>query len=199
MGLNPTESGNPDDWRDETTIGLEGATVINTQTHREGDNISHEIYVRPDTMDTDVVADVGINQTGDVQIPQEGSRVIIGYRANERPIVVGQRYSANETIPEFEPGERVIGHPLSDSNIRLATNGSVTVTDDDGTTITLDGAGEITLSTSDGTTVSIANGDVVINGGTTQAVTDVTPGETNDNGGITSLSVSRSPSVYVPE
>lgn len=199
MGLNPSESEDPDEWRDANAIGLEGATVTKTQSHSEGDNISHEVYVRPDTMETDVIADVGINQTGDVQIPQEGSRVVIGYRVNERPLVVRQRYSSDDTVPEFDPGERVIGHPLSDSNIRLATDGSVTVTDDDGTSITLDGSGAITLTASDGTSVSLDNGNVVINGGNTQAITDVSAGETNDNGGITSIDVSRSPSVYVPE
>lgn len=181
MGLNPTKSKTQKEWKDTSTIGLEGAEVTRTEKHTQGDNISHAVYVRPDTMEQDVIADVAISQTGDVEIPVEGSRVVIGYRPNGRPLVLDQRYNDGETIPDFEPGERIVGHPLSESYIKLAKDGSVTVEGDGGNTIQLQ-----------------ANGDVVINGGTTQAITDVSAGSTNSNNGITSLDITRSPSVYLP-
>jgi len=173
MGLNPS-SNNTDgeQWKDANTIGAEGAVVTRATSHTAGDSVSHEVYVQPDTMETDVLADVGINQTGDVQIPTEGSRVMIAYRVTERPFVVAQRYQESDVVPDYEPGERVIGHPLSDAHVRLAADGTIHV---------------------------VGDGDVVINDGNTQAITDVTAGGTNAEGGITSLDVTRSSSVYLPD
>lgn len=180
MGLNPYNSNKPHEWKDSESIGLEGATVTRTKPHEEGDDVGHVVFVQPDTVEEDVAADVAVNQTGDVQIPDVGSRVVIGYRVNERPLVLGQRYSVGDTVPPFAPGERVIGHPSSDSSIRLSDNGSVTITGDSGVSVEL---------TTDGT--------VVVNDGDTKAVTDVQAASTNDNGGITSLDITRSDSILV--
>jgi len=171
MGLNPSRDSNTTDWKDNNAIGLEGAVVKRTNSHTEGDTVKHVVYVLPDTMDKTVPADVGINQTGDVQIPNEGSRVMIGYRPNERPFVLAQRYKKSDTIPDFEPGERIIGHPLSDSYVKLAADGSVKV---------------------------FADNNVVINDGQTKAITDVSAASTNSDGGITSLNIERSDSVFIP-
>ncbi len=180
MGLNPTIREQDTTWKDNNTIGVEGAEVTRTQTHTQGDDVGHAVYVKPDTLDRDVLADVATAQTGDVYIPEEGSRVIIGYRVNERPIVLGQRYQIDDTIPEFEPGERVIGHPLSNSHIRLAKDGSITVKGDGGNTIEL-----------------ASDGSVTINGGSANPVTDVTT-STDADGHVTSISLTKSSNIYIP-
>jgi hypothetical protein len=181
MGLNPTLQEQETKWKDNSTIGVEGAEVTRTQAHTQGDEVGHSVYVKPDTLDRDILADVATTQTGDVCIPEAGSRVIIGYRVNERPIVLGQRYQIDDTIPDFEPGERVIGHPLSDSHIRLAKDGSITIKGDGGNTIEL-----------------ASDGSVTINGGSTKAIKNVEAGGTNSEGGITSLDITRSSDVYIP-
>jgi len=181
MGLNPANDETNTDWKDENTIGAEGATVTQTKAHSKGDDVGHTIFVKPDTMEREIPADVGVSQTGDVEIPTEGSRVLIAYRVNERPTVLCQRYTPNDDLPEFEPGERVIGHPLSESHIRLAKDGSITIKGDGGNTIKL-----------------ASDGSVTINDGSTKAIKDVQAGSTNSEGGITSLDITRSNDVYLP-
>jgi hypothetical protein len=181
MGLNPANNSDGTTWKDEKRVGVEGAEVIRTSSHTQGDNVGHVVYVKPDLLDRTLPADVAVTQTGDVTIPEEGSRVIIAFRPNERPIVLGQRYKQDETIPDFEPGERVIGHPLSESHIRLAKDGSITVKGDEGNTIEL-----------------ASDGSVTINGGSTKAIKNVEAGGTNSDGGITSLNITRSDDVYIP-
>jgi len=181
MGLNPANNNETTSWKDEKRVGVEGAEVIRTSSHSKGDNVGHVVYVKPDLLDRTLPADVAVTQTGDITIPEEGSRVIIAFRPNERPVVLGQRYKQDDTIPEFEPGERVIGHPLSESHIRLAKDGSITIEGDGGNTIKL-----------------ASDGSVTINDGSTQAIKDVQADGTNSNGGITSLDITRSNDVYLP-
>ena len=180
MGLNPANNSQTTTWKDEKRVGVEGAEVIRTSSHTEGDDVGHVVYVKPDLLDRTLPADVAIAQTGDVTIPEEGSRVIIAFRPNERPIVLGQRYKQDETIPDFEPGERVIGHPLSESHIRLAKDGSITVKGDGGNTIEL-----------------ASDGSVTINGGSKNPVTNVTT-STDGDGHVTSITLEKSSDVYVP-
>jgi len=120
------------------------------------------------------------HQVGDVSIPTEGSRVIIGYRVNARPLVLGSRYSANDTVPEYEPGERIIGHPTSNSYIHLDNDGGVHIVGENGNSVTMQ-----------------SNGDVVINDGNTQPVTDVST-STDADGHVTSISLTRASGVYLP-
>jgi len=180
MGLNPANNDSSTAWKDHNAIGVESAEVIRTQSHTEGDNVSHVVYVKPSTINETIPADVNANQVGDVQIPTEGSRVTIAYRPNERPLVVGQRYKNEDTVPEFEPGERVVGHPLSDSHIRLATDGSITIKGDAGNIVEL-----------------ASDGSVTINGGSKNPVTDVST-STDADGHVTSISLTRSSNVYLP-
>jgi len=181
MGLNPANDASGTEWKEENTIGVESAEVKRVQSHTDSDDVKHTAFVQPDTLERTIPADVGVDHVGDVHIPTEGSRVIIAYRTNERPVVLRQRYTKEDKLPEFEPGERVIGHPLSESHIRLAKDGSITIEGDGGNTIKL-----------------ASDGSVTINGGSTQAIKDVQADGTNSNGGITSLDITRSNDVYLP-
>jgi len=180
MALNPANNDTNTAWKDETTIGAEGAVVRRTSSHTTGDDVGHTVFVQPDTMEQTIAADVGVAQTGDIQIPTEGSRVLIAYRVNERPTVLCQRYTPEDTLPDFEPGERVVGHPLSDSHIRLSKDGTVTIKGDGGNTIEL-----------------ASDGSVTINGGSNNPVTDVST-STDGDGHVTSISLTRSSNVYLP-
>jgi hypothetical protein len=180
MGLNPANNDRGTAWKDHNAIGVESAEVIRTQSHTQGDNVSHVVYVKPSTINETIPADVNANQVGDVQIPTEGSRVTIAYRPNERPLVVGQRYKDDNTVPEFEPGERVIGHPLSEAHIRLAEDGSITIKGDGGNTVEL-----------------ASDGSVTVNEGSKNPITEITTTSDSD-GHITSITLTRSPNIFIP-
>jgi len=178
--MNPNEIDAPRTRRTESIVGFDEATVITADTHTSSDEVGHEVTVEPDLIDGSEIAEVLFAQTGDITIPEEGDRVLIGYRIDAKPVVLGSRYPRDATIPEYEPGERRIGHPASDSYIMFHADGSVTIEDDSGTTVTLD-----------------ANGDVTVNGGSTQPVTDVST-STDGDGHVTSISLTRADGVFVP-
>ena len=165
------------EWRDVNAIGIETARVErspirdDTDDDSENDDNEHVVYIKNSTLDQSTKADVGVTHNGDIQIPKEGSRVVIAYRPSERPIVLNQVYQPNEDLPNFVPGERIITHPLSDSTVHFKPDGTIAI---------------------DGDT------DIVINGGSTKPVTDVTISSTNSEGGATSLNVDRSSNVYLP-
>ena len=171
MGLNPTRDETSDDYRDLNAIGVEGATVVQTPDDMTSSGNGHGVKVIPDTMDDAITADVIVSQKGDAHIPEQNSRVIIAYRPSEQPVVLGQRYSVDDSIPDVQPGERVVSHPTSDATIRYTTDGAIKITGDS---------------------------DVVINDGNKQAVTNVEASGTNEHGGITGITVTRSSSVYLP-
>ncbi len=175
MSLNPQSSDDPIQWKDKKRIGVESATVVRTKEHKDGDAVSHICYVQPNTLDQTIPADVVVSQTGDVEIPTEGSRVLIAYRPNERAVVIGQRYQNGDTVPPYKPGERVIGHPTTDSTIRMNEDGSVTITNDAESTITLQKDGAITCETTDkhGFKIS-ADGKITIAGTEVDIYTDGT-------------------------
>ena len=170
MGMN-AKGQQTSEWRDVNAVGIETARVERSPTRSDSNDNQHVVYIKNATLEQSTKADVGVTQTGDVQIPEEGSRVVIAYRPNERPIVLNQLYTANDSLPNFEPGERIVSHPLSDGYVKLSKDGTIEVN---------------------------ADSDVVINGGSTKAVTDVTIDSTNSEGGATSLKVHRSSSVYLP-
>lgn len=175
MSLNPQSSDDPIQWKDKKRVGVESATVVRTKEHKEGDTVGHICYVKPNTLDQTIPADVVVSQTGDVEIPTEGSRVLIAYRPNERAVVIGQRYQKSDTVPPYKPGERVIGHPETNSTIRLNNDGSVTITNDAESTITLKKDGTITCKTKDkhGFKIS-ADGKITIAGTEVDIYTDGT-------------------------
>ncbi len=179
MGLNPTTETTSERFND--IIGLAEATVTDTETHTQGDGNGHYVLVEGDMFEGQEYAEVLATQKGDTNVPTQGDGVIVGYRRNGEAIILGVRYSFDETVPDFVPGERRISAAETDSNVTIAPDGTITLT-------------------AHGTTVEIdTNGDVIIDGGSTQAITDVSAANTNDNGGITSLNITRSPTVYLPE
>lgn len=82
--------------------------------------------------------EIPVSLLGDVTIPEIGDRIIYAYRENGRAIGLAYRYSETDEIPEYKEGERVIGHPVSDSYIRFNEDGTLSIEDDGNTKITLD-------------------------------------------------------------
>jgi len=152
----------------EQIIAFEEATVFTV------------IEITNDDIQEPEPAEVVVPQNGDVCLPTEGDTVMVGYRRNGRPLVVGTQYTDSTDIPPFEEGERVIGHPTSDSTIRFTTDGTIRLTHDAGTTVEL---------TNDGS--------VVIDNGNTQPVTDVAT-TTDSDGHVTGVSLTRADGVYLP-
>ncbi len=178
MGLNPTTE--KADQRFNDIIGLAEATVIDANAHTQGDGNGHYVLVEGDMFEGQEYAEVLVTQKGDTNVPTQGDGVIVGYRRNGEAIVLGRRYSFDETVPDFVPGERRISAEGTDSNVTIAPDGTITLT-------------------AHGTTVQIdTNGDVIVDDGSTQAITNVEAANTNSYGGITSLDITRSPSVYIP-
>jgi len=168
-GLNPFT----DDGRGSVTdslLALEGGTVTQAPDHTPGDDVQHHVEVQLDMFEGAVIAEVLVDQRGDVAIPAEGDRVLVGFRVNGRPVVLGTRYGEGDDIPQYEAGERVIGHPETDSYVRLANDGTIYVESD---------------------------GEVVVNDGEARPIVDVETSSDGD-GHVTSIDVTRADGVFVP-
>jgi len=87
--------------------------------------------VQSNFFEESMVAPVAATQAGDIYIPQEGDRVLVGYRSSGQPIVLGTHYDGEYTLPAYKPGERRIGHPASNAFIRLKQNGEVRIESDE--------------------------------------------------------------------
>lgn len=181
--MNPFEKGTKigqQSWLSEI-VSIEQADVLTVKSHQSGDNISHEVQIDSRYFEEPVIAAITVNQIGDITVPTQGDRVIVAYQIDGRPIILGTIYTSNDTLPDFEPGERIIGHPMTDSYVRLATDGTIHVEGDGGNTIELQ-----------------PDGSIVLNGGSTQPVTDVQT-TTDVDGHVTSVSLTRADGIYVPE
>ena len=198
MGLNPArDDEEQNEYRDLNAIGVEGATVIERPSVTNGEQ-PHAVRVVPDTLDESIVADVAVPATGDAFLPEPNSRVTIAYRPSEEPIVLNERYQDGDSPPTVSPGERVIGHPASESILRLKPDGGIVIIGE--TEVTVTNTTDAVVQIEDDGTISVAGDtDVVINDGDTRAVTDVSPSGRNNEGGITGIEITRSPNVYLPE
>jgi hypothetical protein len=179
--MNPHNDLDDRSWFTGESASYEGAVVTSSPTHTTGDGVTHAVRVSPDTYNGSMEAEIPVTARGDTLIPEEGQRVFVVYRKNTEPLVVAQRYEEDGVEPpSFEPGERRIGHPASDSHVLLQPDG----------TIRIDGA--------NGNTVELAaNGDVIINSGSNNPITDVST-TTDADGHVTSVSTTTSDSIYLP-
>jgi len=179
MALNPNNSDEQRNHRGPMRTFATG-TVTSAPKHVSGDSVKHHVEVSPDFTDQSYPAEVAITQKGDVTAPSEGDDVFLIMRPDERMVVAGVRYEREDTIPEYQPGLRRIGHKPTNSNIELRPDGTVHIENDAGTTIELQ-----------------PNGDVVIDGGMNNPVTSVSTSEDAD-GHVTSVSTTKSSNIYVP-
>ena len=162
-------------------FGVPGPTLIRaTVTNADPDNEGvHAMKVKPEGFDTAFPVELPVEMVGDACVPTDGTKVLLGLKSNGGLTVITQRYGGQtDKIPSYEPGERVIGHPLSDTQIRLDANGDAHIRHESGMAVTVD-----------------ANG-VHVNGGTKNAVSDVTTTK-NADGHVTDVNVKRSDSLFI--
>ena len=165
----------------EGVFGVPGPTLIRaTVTNADPDNEKvHIVEVKPEGFDTAFPAELPVEMVGDAHVPTENAKVLLGLKSTGGLTVITQRYGGQPNqIPSYEAGERVIGHPLSDTQIRLDVNGDAHIRHESGMTVTVDASG------------------VHVNGGTKNAVSDITTTK-NADGYVTDVDVKRSDSVYI--
>lgn len=171
--MNPQNNDNPRSWASDGLMALESGTVTRAPSNTPADDNGHGVQVTTEFRDEPFTATVRVDQVGDANIPQEGDEVLIGYQLDGTPTVLGSLYTRDDEEPYFRPGERVVGHPPTDSHIRIAQDGSVVVNGPDGSTIECH-----------------TDGTVSINDGNTAPVTDVD---------FANETVTRSNGVFVPD
>lgn len=106
------------------------AKVVQARPHDRDDEDQkayHTARVRVYGEQSTQVAPVLVSLIGDAYVPPVGSDVAVMYGPNEKPWIVGSWYAVNEDVepPNYQPGERVIGHPRSDSSIKFDANGDI--------------------------------------------------------------------------
>jgi len=171
--MNPKDNSNARSWASNNLLTLESGTVTRAPANTPSDGDGHGVQVTTEFRDEPFTAIVRVDQIGDAYIPQEGDEILVGYQLDGTPTILGSLYTRDDEEPYFEPGERVVGHPATDSHIRIAQDGTVMVNGQGGSTIKLH-----------------TDGTVSINGGNTRPVTDVD---------FTNETVTRSDGIFVPD
>jgi len=179
--MNPNAPDTTRTIESRTPTGLEAATVHRVYNTDGTSDSNHVLEVEPDFHAVHVPAEMVVSTKGSVNMPNEGDRVLISHYQNGRAQVLGSRYTLQESVPEAAEGERVIGHPASDSRIHFADDGTITVTTDSGNTVTVSTDGTMTL-----------------NGGTVAPVTDVST-TTDSDGHVTDVSITRASDLRLNE
>ncbi len=134
-------------------------------------------------------AEVLLSAGGDFYLPPVDSMVMVQYLVDNTPVVIGSEYiDVSHLSSRPAGGERIIGHPLSDSHIFFDTNGNITISGDDSTNVNIDITG--------GMSVDIGGGSLSINGGSTPVVTDVTTTKDAD-GHVTDISLTTNNSILL--
>lgn len=164
--MNPDYDSTPSHTQSPAALaGLEVMDVTGAREHKLGDSISHHVEVQSNFFKESMVAPVAVTQVGDIYIPQEGDRVLVGYRSSGQPIVLGTHYNGGYTLPEYKPGERRIGHPASNAFIRLKQNGEVRIESHEEAVILFRDNGSVAMTDKEGYGIEAQNnGEVHIYG-----------------------------------
>lgn len=73
---------------------------------------------------------------GDVNVPVEGEDVAVAFGPSGQPYIVGSWYAADKVsdgrvnLPDYEPGERIIGTPHNSSYIKIEKSGRIEMVTD---------------------------------------------------------------------
>lgn len=183
MSWNPFEDSTKKDERAAQDFALDLGLVVGYIDEEE----KHQVIVRvlsPETFEpisAPEPVDITVNVRGDITVPKKNTVVVIGYIRGKKPVILDSLYTRQDEKPDpYEGTDRVVGSPYSDAEVRFKEDGSIFVHGEDAF---------VELQ---------SNGDVVINQGTTRPVTDVST-TTDADGHVTSISLTRSDTVYIPE
>jgi len=134
-------------------------------------------------------AEVLLSAGGGFYLPPIDSRVMIQYLADDTPVVIGSEYTEVSHLSERPAGgERIIGHPLSNSHVFFDNNGNITISGDDSTNISIDITG--------GMSVDIGGESISVNDGSTPVVTDVSTTKDSE-GHVTDISLTTNNSILL--
>lgn len=128
--MNPHEDDERDSWRYPDIERIEGGVVTTVNEHVKGDDVAHEVWVKPDSYEGDLTTEMVVGATGDVLMPEEGQRVLLAHRTDAKPIILAARYQEgkeNDDVPPFKEGERRIGHPTTDAHVRYRVDDTLVV------------------------------------------------------------------------
>lgn len=183
--------------------------------HEAEDEYKHVARVQPHGKDTTFLAQMGVMADGDVHPPTLSADndvpVLYVTRGDRTPVIISLLYSNDNTVPEYEPGERRIGHALSDTHVFFDEDGNLLIHGDEDVSVTADGdvsfdgdgdttvstTGTVTIESDSGATVTIQDdGTVSINGGSKGVIHDVTT-TTDADGHVTSISLERRDDILI--
>lgn len=85
------------------------------------------VSVKGDRGNSRVISAI-VPTAGDVNVPAKGDIVVIAYAKGNKPVILGTVYTRPEDIPQYEAGERVLGAPGSDAQIKFNADGSIDIT-----------------------------------------------------------------------
>lgn len=129
--MNPFDQ-NEEQTRRSVAPPMAKAKVVQARPHDPDDpqqQAYHTARVRVYGESSTFLAPILTSMAGDAHVPPVGSDVAVMYGPNEKPWIIGYWYPVNEDRepPEYLPGERVIGSPLSDSYMKIAADGHVEI------------------------------------------------------------------------
>lgn len=105
------------------------AEVVQAARHDDKVKGFHSVRVRVYGETSTFLAPILTMMQGDAHVPPVGSDVAVMYGPNEKPWVVGYWYATDGDAepPDYMPGERIIGSPLSESFIKIAADGHIEI------------------------------------------------------------------------
>lgn len=181
----------------------------------------HTVTVRVHGDEAPYEAPVLTPMLGSAFIPEVGDNVAVAFSAEDKPWVIGAWYPDDQVraqlanLPDYEPGELVLGVPSNDSRIRIFRNGDIILTDENGQTVEFTDTGVVITDEDDqtieltatgiliddnqGNTIEVdtSDGSIRVNGGTKGVIKDISTTEDAD-GHVTSISITRSDDLKVP-
>jgi hypothetical protein len=167
--------------RAEQTATANAAVAYGFITDPNPGDGEHVVEVQPLGRDVSVPMEMPVMSTGDVNVPtDERIPVLFARRPGGDPVILSVLYTPESKIPDYEPGERVLGHPPTSSEIRFNADGTISITSENGATVDVQ-----------------KDGTLILNGGDQGVITDVSASGTNSNGGITGLDITRNTDILI--
>lgn len=117
--------------RHAAPMPVQRAVVTSVDGRSGGEGAVHTAIIRVYGDPSPYQAVVLTDSRGDVNVPTEGDDVAVAFGPNEKPFIVGYWYADDKVrdgrvdLPDYEPGDRVIGHPKNSSYIRIDKDGDI--------------------------------------------------------------------------
>lgn len=142
------------------------AKVVQARPHDRDDEDQkayHTARVRVYGEQSTQLAPVIVSLPGDAYVPTVGSDVAVMYGPNEKPWIIGSWYAVNEDRepPSYQPGDRIIGHPDTESYFKIGKDGHIEVRTEGNQRIDLDHQSASVSLTGANQSIGAGNTDVI--------------------------------------